>query len=64
MKDVLHLETNQIIDRVSITDLSGKRLISTEGQVDKVDISTLHPGVYTLIVEHQGAATTRKLVIN
>lgn len=62
-KDVLYLETNQIMDRVSISDLSGKRLLNTDGQVDKLDISSLHPGIYMLIVEHQGIATTRKLVI-
>jgi polyhydroxybutyrate depolymerase len=63
-KDILHFETHQIMERVSITDLSGKTLSRIDGQVDKVDISTLHPGVYVLAVEHQGTATTRKLVID
>jgi len=63
-KDVLYLETNQIMDRVSITDLSGKRLFNTDGQVDKLDISTLHPGIYMLTVEHQGIARAHKFVID
>jgi polyhydroxybutyrate depolymerase len=63
-KDMLYIETNQIIERVTITDLSGKKVCNIDGHIANLDISALSSGIYLITVEHHGIFTTQKLIID
>ena len=65
-KDFIKLKIKQqeiIVSNISIFDFSGRKLISTNNSINKIDISSLSSGIYFLQVETSKGLILKKKII-
>ncbi|WP_309640317.1 T9SS type A sorting domain-containing protein [Flavobacterium sp.] len=61
-KNVLNIVKNQSIDAITITDVSGKKVIEVRTNTNQVDVSKLQQGIYFMQIQSQGKITTQKFI--
>lgn len=61
--DVLHIESNTIIDKVELYDLAGKLVLSKTNSTDLLNVSQLKSGLYVLKVYSGIMIVNRKVVV-
>ncbi len=62
-RNLLYLQsTNLLIDKITITDLTGKKVLEKMGNINQVNIELLQSGIYLLIVESEGKKYTNKFI--
>jgi hypothetical protein len=47
---------------VTICDITGKQVLSVKLTSDKLDVSRLEPGAYTLVCKKDGKSVTKRFV--
>lgn len=63
-RDLINISTNKIVERIQISDLSGKNTLTLEGQTESIDISALKPGIYFIKVYSLGEFWIKKFVVS
>ncbi len=62
-RDLINIRTNKIVERIHISDLSGKNILALEGQTESINISALQSGVYFITLYSFGEVWTEKFVV-
>lgn len=63
-RDLINISTNKIVERIQISDLSGKNTLTLEGQTESIDISALKPGIYFIKVYSLGEFWIKTFVVS
>lgn len=61
---VLTFESDKVITKVALYDLSGKELVQSKISSNVVTVDTLAAGIYFVKFQSEGGSTFRKVVIN
>jgi len=61
-KNHLLIKTNEVFDTITIIDMNGKSIKKIEGHENKVDISSLSPGVYFLKLSGKKCLGSQKFI--
>ena len=61
-KNVSYIESSEPIDSYQLLDLTGKT-ITSEKNSNKVNVSSVNPGLYLLKLQSNNDITTKKVVI-
>jgi hypothetical protein len=48
---------------ISIFDINGRKVLSTQLDSDLLDVTSINSGFYIMMIEVDGASTTKKLII-
>jgi beta-glucanase (GH16 family) len=62
--DYIKIASNEVIDRLEVYSILGNLVISESNSLDRIDISTLNPGIYLLNIYLGSIKITKKVVIN
>ena len=62
-QNILYIQNiNLLIGKVTITDLTGKKVLEKMGNIKQVNIELLQSGIYLLIVESEGKKYSNKFI--
>ncbi|WP_282135514.1 T9SS type A sorting domain-containing protein [Seonamhaeicola maritimus] len=62
VKDVLHINTLEAIQKVEVFDLLGKSVLTQYNVMDQVDVSSLNKSLYILKLTSDNGVSTKKFV--
>ncbi len=61
--DFLNIDTQENINYVEITDITGKIVFTTSEKTNKIDVSTLTSGIYLLKINIDNGVYNQKVII-
>jgi len=62
--DYIKIASTEVIDRLEVYSILGNSVISKSNSLDRIDVSTLNPGIYLLNIYSGSKKITKKVVIN
>lgn len=64
VNDILHIQssTNQVIDKIVITELTGKKILEQKGNNKQLNVQQLQQGMYLLQVFSEGKSSQSKFI--
>ena len=62
-QDMLKIQSNQLIDAIRITDLSGKEIYRNIGYQDQINLTAFNAGVYFINIHSGTQVYTEKFII-
>jgi alpha-tubulin suppressor-like RCC1 family protein len=64
VNDILHIQssTNQVIDKIVITELTGKKILEQKGNNKQLNVQQLQQGIYLLQVFSEGKSSQSKFI--
>jgi hypothetical protein len=63
VKDVLKINTNQLIDSIEIYDILGNLVLKTKETKNEIEINHLQKGIYLLNIFSENKKSTQKLIV-
>jgi beta-glucanase (GH16 family) len=62
--DYIKIASTEVIDRLEVYSVLGNLVISKSNSLDRIDVSTINPGIYLLNIYSGSKKITKKVVIN